>query len=97
MKGKYVCLRNCVVNDVLWKEGKAYELPEAMEKHPKNFRLVGEPEEAPQPAPKAASKVVAPGTPEKSREPKPGEYLCSKCNSIHRASSKIGKRHIANR
>ncbi|KKL65445.1 hypothetical protein LCGC14_2154910 [marine sediment metagenome] len=44
---QYVCLRNCVVNDVLWKEGKIYNLPDSMDKHPRNFRLVGEP--APEP------------------------------------------------
>ena len=37
----YLCLRNCFVGVQLWKAGKVYTLPEEMEKHPKNFRLVG--------------------------------------------------------
>ncbi len=37
---KYLCLRNCVVNDLLWKEGRVYDLPDAMEKHEKNFTLM---------------------------------------------------------
>ncbi len=28
------------------------------------------------------------------RKPGKGEYLCSKCNSIHRAESAIGKKHM---
>jgi hypothetical protein len=95
---EYLCLRNCYVGEVLRKGGKVYTLPAEMEKDPKNFRLVGETEteEAPQLAPEAASKEVAPDAPEKPREPKPGEYLCSKCKSIHReiGTSKIGKKHL---
>ena len=26
--------------------------------------------------------------------PKPGEYLCSRCNSTHRKNSNIGKKHL---
>ncbi len=39
---QYQCLRNCYVGELLWKEGKVYDLPDAMDKDPKNFRLVGE-------------------------------------------------------
>ena len=48
---EYVCLRNCYVADRLWKEGKVYDLPDSMEKHPKNFQpLHPEPSpELPQP------------------------------------------------
>ena len=34
---KYKCLRVCYVNDVLWQEGKIYDLPDSMVKSPKNF------------------------------------------------------------
>lgn len=37
---------------------------------------------------------VSPKAAEKPRELKPGEYLCSKCNSPHRKTSKIGKKHL---
>ncbi len=84
---EYLCLRNCFVNVMLWKEGRVYTLPAEMEKHPKNFRLVGEPEPVP----------AVSDTPEKSRESKPDEYLCSKCNSIHRETSKLGKKHLKNK
>ena len=35
--------------------------------------------------------TVSPGA---YRELKPTEYYCTKCNSIHRETSKIGKRHL---
>ena len=94
MKGKYICLRNCFVNTVLWKEGRTYELPDAMDKHPKNFRLVGEPEPIPEPVIESITEPASTDTPEKPREPKPSEYICSKCNSIHREISKVGKKHL---
>ena len=53
----YLCLRNCVVNDRLWKEGKVYNLPVEMEKHPKNFRPMGE---APEPPPDAPQSTIEP-------------------------------------
>ncbi len=31
---------------------------------------------------------------EKPQELKPSEYLCSKCNSPHRKTSRIGKKHL---
>jgi len=39
-------------------------------------------------------KVEVPSTPETSPEPRPGEYLCSKCNGMHRANSRLGARHM---
>lgn len=39
------------------------------------------------------SKPEAPPT-ETPRELKPGEYLCSKCNTPHRKNSNIGKKHL---
>ncbi len=35
------------MNAVLWKEGRTYELPDAMEKSPKNFQLIGGEAEGP--------------------------------------------------
>ncbi len=82
---KYMCLRNCYVGERLWKEGRVYSLPDSMEKHPKNFRLVGEPE------------PTVSDAPEQPRQLKPGEYLCSKCTSIHRETSKLGQKHLKNK
>ena len=30
----------------------------------------------------------------KERQPKPGEYYCARCNTPHRKTSKIGKKHL---
>ncbi len=79
----YVCLRNCVVNDVLWKEGKVYNLPEAMDKHEKNFRLMRHQDD-----------VATPEDKQSARELEDNEYACSKCHSVHKKTSKIGKRHL---
>ena len=81
---KYRCLRDCYVEDRLFEKGEIYELPNAFPKYEKNFELMDEP--TPEP-------VIADVT-EKPREPKLGEYLCSKCNGIHRETSKLGKRHL---
>jgi len=83
---EYLCLRNCFVGVRLWKAGRVYILPEEMEKDPKNFRKVGEPvieEQGP-----------ITDTPDQPRELKPDEYSCSKCNSIHRETSKLGQKHL---
>lgn len=82
---KYLCLRDCYVGDSLYYQGQAYELPDDMRKSEKNFQLL---EEQP-----VEAKPV-PDTQEKPREPKSGEYLCSKCLSIHRESSKLGQKHL---
>lgn len=44
----------------------------------KNFKLVN----------------AEPITDEKLREPKSGEYWCNKCLSIHRVSSRLGRKHL---
>ena len=87
-KQAYTCIRNCFVNVQLWKAGKTYELPEAMEKDPKNFRLVGAPEPVIEP------ERTEPAKPTEPRALGPGEYVCSKCENPHRESSKIGKKHL---
>ena len=91
---QYICLRSCYVGEVLRKGGRVYTLPEAMEKHPKNFRPVGEPEPIPKPAIESITEPLATDTPEKPPEPNLGEYLCSKCKSSHRETSKLGKKHL---
>ena len=40
---KFLCLRDCYVNDRFWHQGEVYELPEAMEKSEKNFKPIEEP------------------------------------------------------
>ena len=37
---KYKCIRTCFVASRLWEEGKIYELPNNINKHPKNFQPV---------------------------------------------------------
>ena len=44
-KPLYVCLRNCYVGEQLWKKEKTYDLPEALDKNPANFRMLGVTEE----------------------------------------------------
>lgn len=53
-------------------------------------------EPAPEPfvEPKGKAQTLHPGKVEKPRSPNPGEFLCSKCTTIHRESSKIGKKHL---
>lgn len=82
----YICLRNCYVGERLWKEGKVYDLPDSMEIHPKNFRLVGE-----APAPEPVTSKSSPIRPDVIPD---GQYWCSKCLSLHRETSKIGKKHL---
>ena len=45
---EYLVLRNCVVDDLLWKEGRVYDLPDAMYKDEKNFALMRHQEVAPE-------------------------------------------------
>lgn len=59
---KYQVLRNCFTQEcVYYKKGAVVELPVAMFKDKKNFRLMGEPESVPEPEP----------TPEPEPEPRP--------------------------
>ena len=89
----YVCLRNCYVGERLWKQGKTYELPDAMEKNEKNFQLLGEvpgPEKVSEPIPNAPQAVSSPVKPDTIPD---GQYWCPKCSTLHRETSKIGKKH----
>jgi len=89
----YICLRDCYVGDRFRRQGEIYDLPDDMEKSPKNFRLVGEPEPE--------------STPEAPPEPKPepvkpdvipkGQFWCTKCKALHRETSKIGQKHLKNK
>lgn len=86
----YLCLRNCYVQDRLHYKGEVYELPDGFPIYEKNFKPVEGQE--PEPTPPADEPVV--DAPEKAREPKIGQYLCSKCNGIHKEISKLGQRHL---
>lgn len=35
---KYLCLRKCYVGDYLYEKGEVYDLPDSLEKSPKNFQ-----------------------------------------------------------
>ena len=89
----YECLRNCYIGERLWKEGKVYELPADIEKHPKNFRPVGQaPElEVPQSIPEPREKETKPVRPGTILS---GQYWCSKCSRLHREKGKIGRNHL---
>ncbi len=77
---KYLVLRNCfTAESQYFSKGDTVELPDEMYKAEKNFRSLETP-------PTNATEPL--------REPKPGEYLCSKCSAIHRDSSKQGKSHL---
>ena len=39
---KYLCLRDCFVGGIYWVKGKVYELPDELEKSPKNFKALEE-------------------------------------------------------
>ncbi len=65
----YECLRNCYIGERLWKEGRVYTLPVDMEKHPKNFRPVGQ-----APEPEVPQSVPEP----KEKETNP--LVCKVCN-----------------
>ena len=53
-----------------------------------------EPEPEPYIEPKGKAQTIHPGKVEKPRSPNPGEFLCFKCSSIHRETSKVGKKHL---
>ncbi len=57
---KYLCLRDCFVNSVLWREGKTYELPDKMGKSPKNFKPTDGAEEEIPPTIAAVSAFICP-------------------------------------
>ncbi len=92
---KYVCLRNCFVNVQLWKKDKTYELPEAMEKDPKNFRPVDVPAELHEEATEDdlneahERKLKVANKPEHIQE---GFYWCTECQYTHNGKpNKKGK------
>jgi len=81
---KHICLRDCYVNDRFWRRGETYELPEAMEKSPKNFSPVAEP--APAPVPKTRPEVIPPGM-----------FWCEEHNTLHKETSRTGKKCLKNK
>ncbi len=102
--GKYMCLRNCFVNVQLWKKDKVYELPDSMDKDPKNFRLVGVPAELHEEATeeelnaKHEAKMKVANKPEHIPE---GFYWCTECQHTHRGTpnkngklGKLAKKHL---
>ncbi|KKL70866.1 hypothetical protein LCGC14_2100650 [marine sediment metagenome] len=94
--GKYVCLRNCFVNVQLWKKDKVYELPDSMDKDPKNFRPVGVPAELHEEATEDErneeheAKLKVANKPEHIPE---GHYWCTDCQKTHNGNpnKKTGK------
>jgi len=79
---KYITLRDCYVNDRLWRKGEVYELPDEMNKSEKNFKPLDEPAPAPvpdktepAPAPVPASALES----EPEPEPTPETLKCPSC------------------
>ena len=109
--GKYYVLRNCyTVEQRYFAKGDVVDLPDEMFKYEKNFAPVGEvvdptpkepttlkelQEKKPETALAVTQSVTTPA--ETPPEPRLGEYLCTKCSTIHRESSGIGKRHLKHR
>jgi len=93
---KYICLRNCFVFDFLHYAGRTYDIPEGKPVSPKNFQLAEDVK--PQPVTEPLKEEVKEMPPEPETEPTKtipkGFYLCSKCEAIHRETSKLGKRHL---
>ena len=57
---EYLALRNCVVDDVLWKEGRVYDLPDAMYKYEKNFSKVNHQGVTPEEVSEATESTTSP-------------------------------------
>jgi len=87
--GTYQVLRDCYVGEVFRARGTTCELPDALDKSPKNFQLA---EGTGVVAGDATGAVT--DSPMRTRPLAVGEYLCSKCSKIHRGDSKIGVRHL---
>lgn len=85
----YLCLRNCVVNDRLWKEGKVYTLPSEMKKSPKNFRRVGVSEDEAEEALNIEHELEQAKPPVEVPE---GSVWCPEHRILHKLTTKIGKR-----
>lgn len=78
MRQKYVVLRNCFTADcVYYSKGDIVELPDAMFKDEKNFRLLEKPVLEPEPVPKSkkSRKLAAQDKPESGLEPEPEPEL----------------------
>lgn len=78
---KYRCLRNCYVNDRFHYQGETYELPDDMVKSEKNFSPV-----VVAPAPKTRPEVIPPGF-----------FWCERHNTLHKETSKTGKKCLKNK
>ena len=87
-----VILRDCYV-DRLYMKGEVHEVANSLVKtHPKNFREVGVSEEEAEEVlnTEHEQKMAKQGKPDKITQ---GMYWCSNCKTIHRDTSKLGKRH----
>lgn len=94
---KYICLRDCFVDNFYHYKDRTYDIPEGKPVSPKNFKLIGEPkpvaEDEPKPIPDAPQSATEPSKEEAKAIPQ-GFYSCSKCQAVHRETSKLGKRHL---
>lgn len=97
---KYLCLRDCYVNDRFWSKGEVYELDVDMEKSEKNFKAVEAPEpEEPETGTTFASSSGAEAETQLPAKPKPdvipdGLFWCGRCETLHRETSKVGQKHL---
>jgi len=94
--GSYLVLRDCYVGEVFRARGTTCELPDALDKSPKNFQLAEGTGVVAWEATGVAGDATGAVTdsPMRTRPLAVGEYLCSKCSKIHRGDSKIGVRHL---
>ena len=59
MSSKYLCLRDCFVGDRYFAKDTVWDLPDNLEKSPKNFQLVGDNTvKEPEPTPAPLSEVT---------------------------------------
>ena len=94
---EYRCLRNCFVDNQYYQKGVIYELSDDVPKYEKNFAPIIDAVPVVNEEPQGNTEKVeafAPESFEIPREPKPSEYFCPKCQTIHRKNSKLGKRHL---
>lgn len=79
---RYLTLRDCYVNDRLWREGDIYELPEAMEKSPKNFKPLDEPRVAEVKEEPIEAVTATTETAEDSPAEIDGGFKCEACGRV---------------